>query len=81
MMKKPIALQKGDTIGLIAPSSPVRHPEEVERSVQLLEEFGFQVIVGESCHSQYGYWPARMRSGQEMLISCLRILKSMELYV
>lgn len=59
MMKKPKALQKGDTIGLIAPSSPVRHPEEVERSVQLLEEFGFQVIVGKSCHSQYGYLAGR----------------------
>ncbi|HWO75912.1 MAG TPA: LD-carboxypeptidase [Bacillus sp. (in: firmicutes)] len=54
-LKKPKAIKKGDRIGLIAPSSPVSHPDRVEASVQKLEEFGFEVAVGESCYGQYGY--------------------------
>lgn len=54
-MIKPKALKQGDTIGLIAPSSPVNHHDRVEESVKKLEEFGFNVKVGESCYGTYGY--------------------------
>lgn len=54
-MIKPKALKKGDTIGLIAPSSPVRSSNGVEKSIELLEDQGFKVVVGESCYKRYGY--------------------------
>lgn len=56
-MIKPKALRKGDTIGLIAPSSPIREDNtaEVEKSVAALKAQGFNVVVGESCYSRYGY--------------------------
>lgn len=56
-MKKPKALIKGDTIGLIAPSSPVsgNTADIIEKSVASLVEQGFRVVVDESCFSKYGY--------------------------
>lgn len=55
-MIKPKALKKGDTIGLVAPSSPVRTPADgVEMSIKLLTEQGFKVVPGESCGKRYGY--------------------------
>lgn len=58
-MKKPKALKFGDTIGLVAPSSPTRGPENVDLSVKKLEEMGFKVKVGESCYESYGYLAGR----------------------
>ena len=54
-LQKPKALKKGDRIGLIAPASPVSHPDRVEDSVKKLKEFGFEVTVGDSCYGNYGY--------------------------
>jgi muramoyltetrapeptide carboxypeptidase len=45
-MRKPRALRKGDTIGIVAPSSPVPR-EELEQGVALLEARGYRVEVGE----------------------------------
>lgn len=54
-MKKPAALKKGDTIGLIATSSHIGNVEKVKKSENALNELGFNVVVGESCYLQYGY--------------------------
>jgi muramoyltetrapeptide carboxypeptidase len=54
-MIKPEALAAGDLLGLIAPSGCVRGPDQVERAVVAFERMGFQVKVGESCRSAYGY--------------------------
>lgn len=54
-IQKPKTLKKGDTIGLIAPSSPVSHHDLVEESITKLTEFGYKVVVGESCYGTYGY--------------------------
>lgn len=49
----PSRLQPGDTIGIVTPSPPISwspSPEpmqELERSVQLLRDLGFQVLLGE----------------------------------
>ena len=45
-MRKPRALSKGDTIGVIAPSSPAPR-EELEQGVALLEARGYRVVLGE----------------------------------
>lgn len=54
MVKKGKALKKGDTIGIVATSTPMQGTENLERGVQELEALGYRVIVGETCHAQYG---------------------------
>ena len=54
-MNKPKALQKGDTVGLIAPSSPVASAEKIEMAIQSLRRLGFNVAVGDSVGQKYGY--------------------------
>lgn len=54
-MIKPKALKKGDTVGLIAPSSPTDKIENVEKSIKILKEQGFNAAAGESCYQRYGY--------------------------
>lgn len=48
-------LQKGDTIGLIAPSGAVRTEGAIERAISETERMGYRVKVGESCGKVYGY--------------------------
>jgi len=48
-------LQKGDTIGLIAPSGAVRAEGAIERAIAETERMGYRVKVGESCGKVYGY--------------------------
>lgn len=59
-MIKPKALKKGDTIGLVAPASPVKNNTSVKRSIEVLTEQGFNVITGPSCYvvGSYGYLAA-----------------------
>ncbi len=45
-MLKPCALRPGDTIGVVAPASPVPR-EELEQGVALLEGRGYRVVVGD----------------------------------
>lgn len=54
-MRKPAALKKGDTIGLVATSSHVGNLEKVKKCQEVLNGLGFNVMVGESCYLQYGY--------------------------
>lgn len=54
-MKKPAALKKGDTIGLIATSSHIGNIEKIKKCEEVLNGMGFNVAVGESCRLQYGY--------------------------
>ena len=53
-MNKGKALKFGDTIGLIAPSSPTTK-ENVEKAKDTLIEMGFKVKVGKSPYERYGY--------------------------
>lgn len=53
-MIKPKALKLGDTIGLIAPSSPTSK-ENVEKAKEKLMEMGFKVKMGKSPYETYGY--------------------------
>ncbi|SEF47486.1 muramoyltetrapeptide carboxypeptidase [Caloramator fervidus] len=52
---KPTALKKGDKIGIIAPSSPVLNFEKFNKSVKLLESYGYKVILGKSCFLKHGF--------------------------
>ncbi len=59
MMKKGKALEPGDTIGVIAPSSPKL--EIVPQAKAELEALGFRVKLGESCFQTYGGYLAGPR--------------------
>ena len=48
-------LEKGDTIGLIAPSGAVRTEGAIEKAIAETERMGYRVKVGESCGKVYGY--------------------------
>lgn len=54
-MNKSKALRRGDTIGLVAPSSALRQADELEKSIKALEAQGFKLVIGKSCGEKYGY--------------------------
>ncbi|MBS4177945.1 S66 peptidase family protein [Lederbergia citrea] len=47
------ALIKGDKIGLTAPAGPVKS-EQLQQAIFAVEELGFKVEVGMTCHEEYG---------------------------
>lgn len=52
---KPQRLQKGDTVGIIAPASPP-NLENLQRSIRFLEiELGLKVKLGRHLKREYGY--------------------------
>ncbi|MFC7442744.1 S66 peptidase family protein [Laceyella putida] len=53
-MKKPPALKPGDTIGVIAPASPMPEQER-ERALQMFRQFGYRMKVGPSVYEDKGY--------------------------
>lgn len=54
ILLKPKALELGDTIGIIAPSSPVPK-DTVEKSLEIFTQYGYRVKLGKTVHDQYGY--------------------------
>lgn len=54
MTTKPERLQKGNTVGVIAPASPP-DMEKVKRAIPFLEELGLNVKVGKHVNSLDGY--------------------------
>ena len=51
---KPPKLQKGETVGVIAPAGPVT-PSEIQPGIKLLESFGYKVIVSPHLYQRQGY--------------------------
>lgn len=51
----PDILKKGDKVGVICTSGCVKDEKTLIDGVKYLENLGFQVIIGESCRSKYGY--------------------------
>ncbi len=54
-LKSPHLLKEGQTVGLIAPSSPVFNKEEIPGGIRALEELGLKVKVYPSVHEQADY--------------------------
>lgn len=54
MRIRPTRLQKGDTIGIIAPSSPP-NLESLQRSLTFLEQLGLNVKMGKHVENVHGY--------------------------
>lgn len=55
MKIKPRALQKGATIGIIAPAGPVDDFRAVEKGIRVLESLGFNVLPGRHIQKRKGY--------------------------
>jgi muramoyltetrapeptide carboxypeptidase len=55
MKIKPRALQKGSTIGIIAPAGPVDDFRSVEKGMKVLESLGFNVLPGRHILKREGY--------------------------
>ena len=54
MRTRPTRLQKGDTIGIIAPSSPP-NMENLQRSLAFIEQLGLNVKMGKHVENIHGY--------------------------
>lgn len=52
---RPPRLRRGDTIGIVAPSSPQRDDERLKRGIRYFESLGYRVRVGEHLWKRYGY--------------------------
>lgn len=61
----PRRLREGDLIGLVTPASAIKK-EQLEATVQKLEDLGFRTTYRESVLSQYGYFAGtdRARAGE-----------------
>jgi muramoyltetrapeptide carboxypeptidase len=53
---KPLPLQKGDTIGIVAPGFTLPKPELVRNFAKMLEEEGYSVIFGTHTFGKHGYF-------------------------
>ncbi|MFK8045339.1 MAG: LD-carboxypeptidase [Crocinitomicaceae bacterium] len=51
----PPSLKKGSTIALTAPAGAIFSPKHIEKMTQILEKFGFKVILGKTLTLQEGY--------------------------
>lgn len=54
----PKKLEKGDTIGIVAPSEPVLEVADLDRSIRVLKGMGFKVRVGKNILKVYGGYMA-----------------------
>lgn len=52
---RPRALRRGDTIGVVAPSSPTFTPSAIEFGCRVLEEKGFRVRLGDGVRRKNAY--------------------------
>lgn len=52
---KPPRLQVGDTLGIIAPGSPVFEPGEIRDGIRTLEALGFRVKIAKNVAKKWGY--------------------------
>ncbi|MFD1019838.1 S66 peptidase family protein [Thalassobacillus hwangdonensis] len=52
---KPKRLKKGDTVGIIAPASPLFKKSDLKRGIKTLEEWGYNVVVGDHVNCRHEY--------------------------
>lgn len=55
---KPSKLNKGDFVGVIAPSDAILDKNKLRRGVKFLEDFGFRVILGKNIFKWHGDYMA-----------------------
>lgn len=70
LLRKPPALQKGDTIGVLAPASPVRR-EMLERGTRELERIGYRVVYGKGVLERRGFFAGGHKQRAESFLALL----------
>lgn len=55
MTVKPAKLQKGSTIGIVAPAGPCYRKNEIANCVKAIEKLGFNVVPGNTVYMDKGY--------------------------
>src|SRR6266498_4036968 len=65
---KPSALRRGDTIGIIAPASPVQQREALQQGIASLESLGFRVRYDERVFESWKYLAGEDASRAEELM-------------
>ncbi len=70
LLRKPPALQKGDTIGVLAPASPVRR-EMLERGTRELERIGYRVAFGKGVLERRGFFAGGHKQRAESFLALL----------
>ncbi len=70
LLRKPPALQKGDTVGILAPASPVRR-EMLERGTRELERIGYRVAFGKGILDRRGFFAGQHRQRAEGFLALL----------
>ncbi|MCH8266712.1 MAG: LD-carboxypeptidase [Acidobacteria bacterium] len=70
LLRKPPALQKGDTIGILAPASPVRR-EMLERGARELERIGYRVAFGKGVLERRGFFAGEHKQRAESFLALL----------
>lgn len=53
---KPKSLKKGDTIGIISPSSPSYNKSDISRGVETLKSWGFNVVLSKNLDKKKGFF-------------------------
>ena len=69
-IRKPTALQRGEVIGIIAPSSPVE-PARLHEGVRELEAIGYHVVYSEAVLARRGYFAGDHAARTEALLRYL----------
>ncbi len=54
-MFKPKRLSKGDSIGIISPSSPPFYRSDIIRGAEMLESWGYKPVMGKNVNKRYKY--------------------------
>ncbi|MFN3345120.1 MAG: LD-carboxypeptidase, partial [Chloroherpetonaceae bacterium] len=55
MILKPKRLQEGDTIGIVAPASPIFPEDKLEKAKAYLQSLGYTVKLGKHVKKMHGY--------------------------
>jgi muramoyltetrapeptide carboxypeptidase len=69
--KRPPGLRPGMTLGIVAPSGPVRNRAAAERGVEALERLGFRVRLGQHVYAARGYLAGQDHNRAEDLLAML----------
>jgi muramoyltetrapeptide carboxypeptidase len=78
MLLKPERLERGDTVGVVAPASAPPDPQNIDRSVAVLERLGFQVKLAPNVRKRWGFLAGhdRERAGDLMRMFADRKMKA-----
>lgn len=58
-LRLPLALPRNGTLGIVAPASPIRSRETLERGLEAIRREGFQVVLGDHLWDHYGHLAGR----------------------